>query len=177
MKIHKDEMGKRIREIRKRLNIDQDELGRLTGTSKQSVSSYETGRSFPPLDFLASLAKIGDVTVDQIVTGAEMPNQKQGSTAPPNRGEIAATIQPGNDAAARKLEEANRRPSMRNPLLRQVVSWMDEYFDGDLEAQAFYFHDELRRNHPSFAAFVERNRPAEFTREEDQKKETRAASA
>jgi transcriptional regulator with XRE-family HTH domain len=94
MRIEKEDIGNRIRMVRENLKLGQEELGRLTKTSKQSVSSYEIGRSYPPLDFLAALAAVGDITIDQIVTGIT-PAVATDFSPPKSKGEIAATIEPG----------------------------------------------------------------------------------
>jgi transcriptional regulator with XRE-family HTH domain len=101
MKTNKEEMGKRIREIRESLGLGQDELGRLTLTSKQSVSSYETGRSFPPLDFLATIAGKVGVPIDLVVTGAGWDEWRRGQRK--TGGDVAATIEPGEPDARDRL--------------------------------------------------------------------------
>lgn len=101
MQTNKEDMGKRIREVRERLNLGQDELGRLTSTSKQSVSSYETGRSFPPLDFLATLAGRVGIPIDMIVTGAGWDEWRAGQRK--TGGGVTATIEPGEHDARDRL--------------------------------------------------------------------------
>lgn len=90
MSIKKEDIGNRIRQAREQLNLGQEELGRLTKTSKQSVSSYEIGRSYPPLDFLAALATMCKISLDQLITGINdrpepdsPPKKSEGPTASP----------------------------------------------------------------------------------------------
>ena len=52
-------LAKRIRTARRQAQLSQDALGRSIGLSDKSISSYEQGRSTPPL---IKLKKIADHT-------------------------------------------------------------------------------------------------------------------
>lgn len=54
-----NELARRIRIARLGAHISQDKLGKGIGLSDKSISSYEKGRSIPPL---AKLKKIADFT-------------------------------------------------------------------------------------------------------------------
>ena len=60
--------GKRLQSERKRLNLNQSELGELGGVSKNTQSLYENNTRAPDVTYLAAIAKHG-VDVGYIVTG------------------------------------------------------------------------------------------------------------
>lgn len=64
------EIGRRVRDIRKRLNYTGEKFGEILGVSKGAVSRYELGTSSLQLDLLIKIAQLGGTTVDAIVTGA-----------------------------------------------------------------------------------------------------------
>ncbi len=49
-------VGKKIREIRKRKRITQEELAQAIGVSDKSISAYESERISPPLKILEKIA-------------------------------------------------------------------------------------------------------------------------
>lgn len=53
---------------RKKLGLTQDELGRKLGVTNKAVSKWETGETVPEITLLEPLAKILNVTVDELLT-------------------------------------------------------------------------------------------------------------
>lgn len=94
--------GKRIRGIRKRLGLNQEQLGeKLGGVTKGSVSGYESGDTNPTPEALIELARLGGVSLDWLLTGKE---QGSGQAHPAEqKGEIAASIEPGAKGARDRL--------------------------------------------------------------------------
>ncbi|HHT9118378.1 MAG TPA: helix-turn-helix domain-containing protein, partial [Candidatus Hypogeohydataceae bacterium YC38] len=67
--IHR-EIGKRIKIIRG--NLSQKKFGELLGgISQDKISKYESGTIAAPISVIATIAKIGNVTVDWIFFGEE----------------------------------------------------------------------------------------------------------
>jgi transcriptional regulator with XRE-family HTH domain len=64
------EVGKRIREVRLRLNLTQAEFGKRLGVKKLSVVRYEAG-VVSRLNVLRKIAHVGDVTVAWLLEGEE----------------------------------------------------------------------------------------------------------
>lgn len=60
-------MDFKLRELRKKRNLTQVELGDLLGISHQNISKYETGLIVPDIFILAKLADFFDVTLDYLV--------------------------------------------------------------------------------------------------------------
>jgi len=61
-------VGRRIRQVRERLNLTQAEFGKRLGTIKVSVTRYEAGR-LPRADLLDRIARMGGVTVEWLLHG------------------------------------------------------------------------------------------------------------
>ncbi len=54
---------------RKKLNISQEELGKMLYVSRQTVSMWENGQTAPTIDNLVRLSEIFSVTVDDLLKG------------------------------------------------------------------------------------------------------------
>ena len=79
MEIDKKSLGSRIRSIRMGLGKNQDEFASLVGRIKKGViSAYETGESLPPADILLAISKIGNVSLEKLLTGNEAKEQSPG---------------------------------------------------------------------------------------------------
>ena len=65
------EIGTRIRLIRKNLRLNQDQFGSKIGVTKSTVSAYEHGDVFPPLEVMAKIVESGKVSYDWLFTGLE----------------------------------------------------------------------------------------------------------
>ena len=61
----------RLKEHRARLSVNQQELGRLAGVSRQTISQIERGDYSPSVTLALKLAKICDVRVEDIFTYQE----------------------------------------------------------------------------------------------------------
>lgn len=63
------EVGRRIREQRKREGMSQDDLAARVYVSRQTISSWENDKTYPDVQSLLLLSEIFDVTVDSLVKG------------------------------------------------------------------------------------------------------------
>ena len=61
----------RLKEYRSSQGINQTELGKLAGVSRQTISLIERGDYSPPVTLALKLAKICQVTVEDIFTYTE----------------------------------------------------------------------------------------------------------
>ena len=57
------EVGNRIREERERLGVSQEELARRIFVSRQTVSNWETGKTYPDVQSLLLLSGLFEVSV------------------------------------------------------------------------------------------------------------------
>ena len=61
------EAGKAIRGLRERAGMSQDDLASRVYVSRQTISSWENGKTYPDLRSLLLLSDVFDATVDEIV--------------------------------------------------------------------------------------------------------------
>lgn len=67
--VDKKILGQRIKAIRLDKGMTLEEFGKLFGTSKSIVSRWESGISSPNPERLKAIAKVGDMTVSQLLQG------------------------------------------------------------------------------------------------------------
>lgn len=60
-------IGKKIQSFRKKNNMTQDELADILFVTRQALSKWETGGSYPSLDILEQLTKIFNVSFEEIL--------------------------------------------------------------------------------------------------------------
>ena len=60
-----------LKELRARLGVNQQEMGRLTGVSRQTISQIERGDYSPTVTLALKLAKVLNVTVEEIFSYEE----------------------------------------------------------------------------------------------------------
>ncbi|MDY6065300.1 MAG: XRE family transcriptional regulator [Finegoldia sp.] len=68
-------LSSKIRELRKRNNMSQQELGKKLNVGKTTISNYETGYSEPDSNTLTKIANIFDVSVDYLLGIDSNPNK------------------------------------------------------------------------------------------------------
>ncbi len=61
------DFGLRIRELREKHHLSQEQLGRRVERSKSVISSYENNLKIPPLHILVDFAVIFNVSLDYLV--------------------------------------------------------------------------------------------------------------
>lgn len=72
------EMGQRIRAMRKKMQLSQDDLAGLLNVSRQTISKWETQEFLPDAYNLVKLSKIFNITVDEILTGSRLSKYSSG---------------------------------------------------------------------------------------------------
>lgn len=60
-------LGYRLRELRKENKMSQEELGKILGVTKVSISGYENGNRVPSLDVLNQILDIFGVSADYLM--------------------------------------------------------------------------------------------------------------
>ena len=65
--IDKKQFGNFIARLRKENNMSQEDLGKLLGVTKVSVSGYENGTRIPSLDVLQGILDIFGVSADYLL--------------------------------------------------------------------------------------------------------------
>lgn len=66
-KINLVDIGNRLKDIRKKLNLSLRDLGSKLNTAFSSLASYERGEKLIQVDTLISLCKLSDTSIDYIL--------------------------------------------------------------------------------------------------------------
>ena len=74
------ETANRLYELRKKQGLSQEELAEKLGVSRQAVSKWERSEASPDTDNLIALAKIYDMTLDELIYGKKESNEKAEET-------------------------------------------------------------------------------------------------
>ena len=77
-------LGDNIRKYRKENNISQESLGEKLGVSRQSISLWENNQTQPSLENIVALAKIFNVTTDDLLSD-DVKTEKPTTTDTPSK--------------------------------------------------------------------------------------------
>ncbi len=91
-------MGDRLRELRLRKNISQEEVAKHIGITRSAYSHYEINNRQPVYETLIKLSAFFDVSLDYIIGGDPV---KEGQPMPPDTVEIVKLLS-GMDQKTRK---------------------------------------------------------------------------
>lgn len=69
-------LGKQIQAYRKKMDLSQDNLAAKIYVSRQTISNWETGRSYPDVENLLLLSTLFGTSLDELVKG-DVPQMKQ----------------------------------------------------------------------------------------------------
>ncbi len=72
------ETKNRIRELRKNMNLSQENLAAILGTTQQAVSRMETGAYDIPTDLLIKMSELFNVTTDYILACSDIKRDLSG---------------------------------------------------------------------------------------------------
>ena len=98
------EFGVRLTQFRERLKLSITQLARLSGVDYMQVSRYEKGETLPSLETAVRLAKVLQVSLDELATGTEPPEplafknnrlfdrMRELDQTPPDRQELALRV-------------------------------------------------------------------------------------
>lgn len=77
--MNQKKIGKFILELRLKNGLSQNQLAKMIPVSRQAISNWELGKSLPDLAILLELSKIFCVSIDEILLGADLLNDKVSS--------------------------------------------------------------------------------------------------
>lgn len=69
------QIGSRILEYRKKMNMSQEEFANKMGVSRQAVSKWELDKAYPDLDKLVDICGMFDLSLDELVNGVEQDEE------------------------------------------------------------------------------------------------------
>ena len=65
------QIGSRVLEYRKKMNMSQEEFANKIGVSRQAVSKWELDKAYPDLDKLVDICGMFGLSLDELVNGVE----------------------------------------------------------------------------------------------------------
>ena len=75
------EVGEKLRERRNTLHMTQDEVAEALGVTRQAISNWENGRSYPDIERIIRLSDIYQLSLDELLKGDnKMVHQLQKNT-------------------------------------------------------------------------------------------------
>ena len=66
------EFNEKLQELRKQRGLTQEELAQALYVSRTAISKWESGRGYPNIDSLKTIAKFFAVTIDELLSGDEL---------------------------------------------------------------------------------------------------------
>ena len=79
------ETADRLFQYRKANGYSQEELASKIGVSRQAISKWERGESSPDTDNLITLARLYNITIDELINGTDEPESCLLYTSPSPR--------------------------------------------------------------------------------------------
>lgn len=70
-------LNNKLKEYRSRLGVNQQEMGALVGTSRQTISQIERGDYSPSVTLALKIAKVCSATVEDIFIYTEEENNEE----------------------------------------------------------------------------------------------------
>lgn len=83
-------LGKRVQQLRRDYNMTQDDLGKILGVGKTTISNYENGNSFPDSEKLLQLSEVFEVTTDYLLGASDVRDRS--ILTPKDEKNIAKTL-------------------------------------------------------------------------------------
>lgn len=67
-------IGERITDLRKKCNMNQQQVAEILGVKRETYASWEIGRSAPKYDLLIKIAKLYNVSCEYLLLGNDNNN-------------------------------------------------------------------------------------------------------
>ena len=74
-----NEFGCRLRALRQHARLTQKGLAAELGTAHGNVSKYELGETFPPMEIIAKMASVFEVSTDYLMGLSDNPSRDGGA--------------------------------------------------------------------------------------------------
>ncbi|WP_225420776.1 helix-turn-helix domain-containing protein [Lacticaseibacillus porcinae] len=62
-------IGEQLRDARQQHQLSQEQIAELLGVSRQTISNWETSRSYPDIERMMRLAEIYHLSLDELLRG------------------------------------------------------------------------------------------------------------
>lgn len=106
----KEDIAKRIKEGRKALNLNQEEISVKMGIARNTFSQYESGKASMSMDVFTKFLNITGFSADWILFG-----KKLGPSSNPNRYELDKQLDSMNDKALDEISILIQAYLINNP--------------------------------------------------------------
>ena len=134
------ETANRLFELRKKHNLSQEELAEKLGVSRQAVSKWERSEASPDTDNLIALAKIYDLSLDELVFGEreeektedpkEEPTNENGDDVYINIDADEDKVEIGPDGILVKEKNGNTvKININGKIMGKILDRMDVDYD------------------------------------------------
>lgn len=95
------EVGKRIRDERTGAGMSQDDLAARVYVSRQTISSWELGQSYPDFQRLVLLSDYYEMSLDELVRGVDVGDVRALNESEKQISSIYSDVERGKEAALR----------------------------------------------------------------------------
>lgn len=89
-------IGLFLKELRKENNMTQEQLGERIGVTNKTISHWETGNYMPPVESLVLLSDIYDISINEILAGERVEEDKIKEVADDNATKMLEALEKGN---------------------------------------------------------------------------------
>lgn len=93
----------RLTDLRKRKGLSQEQLGYKLGVSRQTVSNWELGQSYPDFQRLVLLSDYYEMSLDELVRGVDVGDVRALNESEKQISSIYSDVERGKEAALRAL--------------------------------------------------------------------------
>ena len=93
----------RLTDLRKRKGLSQEQLGYELGVSRQTVSNWELGQSYPDFQRLVLLSDYYEMSLDELVRGVDVGDVRALNESEKQISSIYSDVERGKEAALRVL--------------------------------------------------------------------------
>lgn len=93
----------RLTDLRKRKGLSQEQLGYELGVSRQTVSNWELGQSYPDFQRLVLLSDYCEMSLDELVRGVDVGDVRALNESEKQISSIYSDVERGKEAALRAL--------------------------------------------------------------------------
>lgn len=89
-------VGAFLKHLRKENNMTQEQLGERIGVTNKTVSRWETGNYMPPVECLELLSDIYQISINEILAGERLADEKIKEIADENIASVLGELQKEN---------------------------------------------------------------------------------
>ena len=104
------ETANRLFELRKKSGISQEALAEKIGVSRQAISKWERAEASPDTDNLVLLAKLYDVSLDELLLGEKREDKSEENTKSAEETNESAETEKEPEQGENKSEEKKKEP-------------------------------------------------------------------